>query len=106
MSDDFHNNNPIKATKRAHQCEQCGEAIAIGSPAVNGSGKYDGYFYSHHTHVECHEAGIAYAKLNHLWGEEFPWFQHMYEGDDHHGWLLENYPIVASRLGIASEVGE
>lgn len=101
--DDFHSNRTIKATRKAYECEQCGRKVDIGSPAIYGAGRFEGYFYTQHTHVECHAAAIAYAELSGLWGEEFPWFQHMDRDIDWTDWLLENHPIVAERLGLEKE---
>lgn len=98
---DFHTNRSIKAVRRDHVCEQCNGKIEIGQPAEYGSGKYDGYLYTTYVHVECHAAAVHYAKENGLWGEDWPWFQHMGNGEhDHHAWLLEHHPVVAARLNI------
>jgi hypothetical protein len=106
--DDFHSGRTIKAIRKPHECEHCGRQIEVGSPAEYGSGKYDGYFYTHYQHIECREAGIAYAKETGLWGEEFTWFQHA-DSDmraDFGPWLLEHHPIVAERLNIEREEDE
>lgn len=103
--DDFHSNKTIKATRKVHECEQCGRKIDIGSPAIYGAGRFDGYFYTQHQHIECHAAGIAYAEETGLWGEEFTWFQHS-ERDGFADWLLENHPTVADRLNIVREAAE
>lgn len=98
---EFHGVRDIKATRKAHVCEQCNTYIDVGSPARYSAGKWDGEFYTTHTHVECHAAALEYARLNDLWGEEWPWFQHMEDSEyEHHAWLLEHHPIVATRLSI------
>ncbi|QRM44010.1 hypothetical protein [Rhizobium sp. BG4] len=96
---EFHCDRTIKSTRKPHRCEQCNTMIDAGSPAHYGAGKFDGYFYSHHCHVECHAAAYALAEETDCWAEDFPWFQHMSE-TDHHEWLLTFYPIVADRLSI------
>lgn len=99
---DFHTQRSIKATRRDHVCDQCNKPIPKGSPADYGSGKYDGYIYSCYCHVECHAAASEYAEQNGLYGEDWPWFQHMENGEyEHHDWLLEQHPIVAERLGLS-----
>jgi hypothetical protein len=98
----FYCHRVIKATRKPHVCEQCGRRIEIGSPSHYRTGVWEGHFYAEHAHVECHEAAWEYATLNDLWGEEFPWFQHM-DDRDHHDWLLEKHPIVAGRLNIIDE---
>jgi hypothetical protein len=101
---DFHSSRTIKATRRNHSCDQCGKTIFQGCPAEYGSGKYDGNIYSVYTHVECHAAAVEYAKINGLYGEDWPWFQHMEDSEhEHHAWLLEKHPIVADRLNINRE---
>jgi len=97
---DFYSRRTIKATRKPHACNQCGKVIVSGSPAEYGSGMYEGYLYSLYDHIECHEAASAYAKLNDLYGEEWPNFQYMDDsGCDHLSWLRKEYPVVAERLG-------
>lgn len=101
MSDDFHISKVMKRTIEPHECEQCGTIIPPGSATLYSTGRYEGEFYSHHQHLECHEAAHAFATLNDLWNEEYPWFQHMERAEfDLDPWLLENHPVVAERLGI------
>jgi hypothetical protein len=106
--DDFHSGRTIKATRKQHVCEQCGRKIETGSPAHYAAGRFDGYFYTQHVHIECQAAATAYAELNGLWGEDFPWFQHA-DRDmraDFGPWLLDHHPIVAERLNIEREKDE
>lgn len=101
---DFHSSRDIKKTRKSYVCEQCNKVIDAGSPAHYGFGIYEGDAYSVHTHVECQAAASAYAKLNDAYGEDWPWFQHMENSEcEHHGWLLENHPVVAARLNIELE---
>lgn len=100
--DDFHSGRTIKAVRKARCCYQCNKKIEIGFPAEYVFGKYEGDVYSHHIHPECDAAATEYAKMNDLWGEEFPYFPDM--DNEHHDWLLENHPIVAERLGIVKEI--
>jgi hypothetical protein len=98
---DFHSSKDIKSTRKENLCGQCGSKIPCGSQAKYSFGKYEGETYSVYTHVECADAAREFAELNGLWGEEYPWFQHMEDGDfGHRAWLLEKHPIVAKRLNI------
>ena len=104
---DFHSSREIKKTRKQYVCEQCNRVIEVGSPAHYGFGVYEGDAYSVHTHVECQEAARDYAAQNDAYGEEWPWFQHMENGEfDHHAWLLDHHPIVADRLNIVREAAE
>lgn len=99
---DLHFSRQIKAVRVKQRCEQCGTTILPGEPAHYAFGKYANETYSYYCHQECRLAGRAFAELNGLWGEDYPWFQHMEDGEfAHHAWLLENHPIVAERMGIA-----
>jgi hypothetical protein len=95
----FQSERNIKACRKVHRCEQCDTRIQIGEPAVRISGTWDGNFYSYHVHLECHEAGLAFAKETGLWGEDFTWFNQDRERDTIE-WLLEHYPIVANRMNL------
>jgi len=97
---DFNFTKVIKATRKPHQCEQCGTTIKVGSTAHHVVGSYYRDFYSYRVHPECEAAGIAYAKMTGCWGEDFMWFQHCLEERDDKLWLLEHHPIVAERLGL------
>jgi 8-oxo-dGTP pyrophosphatase MutT (NUDIX family) len=91
----------VKAVRKAHCCEQCNTMINVGEPAKYNFGIWEGYPFSAYVHLECKEAADAYAELNDLWFEDYPWFQFMDNSEhDHHAWLLENHPIVAARLGV------
>lgn len=104
---DFSSTRSVKATRKDNICEQCGRKIEAGSAAMYAFGNWDGYTYSHYTHMECHDASVAYAKEFDLWGEEWPWFRDMENSDfEHHGWLRENYPVVADRLNIPTKIEE
>lgn len=100
---DFSVSKIIKATRKPHNCEQCGKAIDVGSTAHYAAGSYYRDFYRYHVHPECEAAGIAYAKMTGCWGEDFMWFQHQLEERDDKLWLLENHPVVAERLGLSME---
>lgn len=100
---DFHSERTIKATRKKHECEQCGKAIEVGAPAYHHSGVYYGDFYCSYQHVECQAAGNAYAEMTGCWGEDYMWFQHGLSERDDELWLLENHPIVAGRLGLEPE---
>lgn len=101
MSDDFQQSQHIRSTRKIHVCEQCGRYIEVGFPASYLFGKCDGCTYSTYQHIECDAAARAYAELNDLWGEEYPWFQHM-DDTDHYDWLAQNHPVVAARLNISA----
>lgn len=103
---DLYSERQIKATRKAHLCEQCGRQIEAGSPAYYAFGVYYGDTYSQHEHVECRMAARAYAELNDCWEEDYPWFQHMDRDIDWTGWLLEHHPVVAERLNIEREEEE
>ena len=98
---DFASCKDIKAVRKPHECQQCGREVSVGSPARYSCGRWDGYFFGGYTHIECHNAAHEYATDNGLWGEEYPWFQHMDDREHrHHGWLLEKHPVVAERLRV------
>lgn len=102
---DLHVTRSVKAVRQPAFCYQCNKMIEVGSPAEYVFGKYEGDLYSLYIHPECDAAARDYAKLNGLWGEEFPFFPEMEDSEwGHHGWLLDNHPVVASRLGIVCEV--
>lgn len=100
---DFSVSKIIKATRKPHTCEQCGTEIEVASTCHYFTGSYFRDFYSHHVHLECEAAGIAYAKMSGCWGEDFMWFQHSLEEQEDKSWLLEHHPIVAARLGLNAE---
>ena len=43
----------VKATRKPHVCEYCGNEISIGSPAINEHGIYDGRAFSRYTCADC-----------------------------------------------------
>jgi hypothetical protein len=100
-------NRQIKAVRKVHVCEQCNRKIDVGSPAQYQFGIWEGEPFGTYVHPECHAAAHAYAELNDLWFEDYPWFQFMDNSEhDHHAWLLENHPVVADRLNIKREAAE
>ncbi len=98
---DFHHTRDIKSTRKVHVCEQCDRPISFGSAARSAAGVFEGNFYTQYLHIECDDAARAFAELNDMWGEDWPWFRQMDDSEfDHHAWLLEHHPIVAARLGL------
>ena len=97
---DFHSERKISQTRKPHECQQCGKIIDAGMPAIKGSGSYFGDLYSQYEHIECYAAGRAYAKISGCWGEDYMWFQHGLEELEDKLWLLDEYPVVAARLGL------
>jgi len=100
---DFHVESVVAAARKQHSCEQCGQPVEVGSPYRRGAGSYDGEMYSHATHIECHEAAQALARLSGAWDEDYPWFRHMDMDREDREWLLKEHPVVAERLGIVAE---
>lgn len=100
---EFNSTRSINAVRRERPCEQCGRKIHAGDPATYSSGKWEGEIYSHYSHVECHAAAHAYATKFDLWGEDYPWFQHMEMEWEDKEWLLDNHPKVADRLNLERE---
>lgn len=101
MSDFSGQTRHIKAVRKPHECDQCGRQIDVGSSARYAFGIWEGCPSSFYVHPECGDAAREYAKLNDLWDEEWPWFQHMDDSEyDHHAWLLAHHPLVAERLNI------
>ena len=100
---DFHVESVVAAARKQRTCEQCGQPVEVGWPYLRGAGSYDGQMYSHATHIECHEAAQALARLLGAWGEDYPWFRHMDIDLEDREWLLKEHPVVAERLGIGAE---
>ena len=90
----------VKAVRKRHICDGCREHIDIGNPAVCWVGMSDDESASFTYHPDCREAEI---KLNdtHGWryGDEWMGLAD-YEHDDM-PWLIETYPAVAVRMGLA-----
>lgn len=107
MGYDFHTNKDVKAARKAYRCEQCGTLIEVGQPYKRHSGVWEGDFYTQAAHPECHNASVAYANLHDLWGETFPFFQHMDDQEpEDWKWCCEVHPIVAKRLGWDQRLAE
>ena len=49
------NERHVKACRKPHNCEWCGEIINIGEPAIRVAGVWDGDFGSYYLHHECYE---------------------------------------------------
>lgn len=96
----FASERQVKATQKAHRCDACFKQIHAGGPAVRWSGMSDGEFHACIYHVDCREAEL---KLNGLSGYRFGDDWMGLEDRDHQDepWLLEEFPEVAARLGIA-----
>lgn len=100
---EFNSTRTVKAVRKVHECEQCGRNINVGDPATYSVGRWEGDIYSFYSHPECAAAAHAYATEFVLWGEDYPWFQHMELEWEDKEWLLDNHPKVAERLNIERE---
>ena len=101
----FHCSRTVKGRKQ-HRCEQCGTVIPAGEMQVVSAGSNYGDFYSYRAHVECEDAGKAYATMTGYWGEEYTWFQHHDSEIRDWQWMVEDHPIVAARLGWDKRLSE
>jgi len=98
---EFHTTRLVQKLEVKHSCEQCGQSIDVGAPAQHSMGVWEGEEYSHYEHVDCHAAGLAYARRFNCWGDDYPWLQHYSEYDLDGAWLRKNYPEIIARLGWA-----
>jgi hypothetical protein len=104
---DYGKTRQIKSTRKEHGCEGCNHKIPGGSPAVYAFGRWDGYTYSYHRHIECAAAQDAFAEEHGMGGEEYPWFNHCeLTLEEATPFLLEHHPIVAQRLGLVGPLSE
>ena len=94
---DFHDKRTVEATRKAYRCMECERRIAKGDRAVARSGRYDGDFYSHHTHVDCDAVSNAYAKQFDMWGEDTVQLHQLFEVDELL-WLIGEHSEVAERM--------
>lgn len=97
---DFHASSTVVARKR-HACEQCGQPIEVGTPHYKAAQVWEGEFSAYREHIECHK---AWRELNfELRGIDYSDGAPFLRGDDHEqddrGWMCEQYPVVAHRMG-------
>ena len=62
MIDGFQDEQTVKSTRKVHQCYECRTPIDKGSEAVRISGRWDGAFFSNHSHPDCYAASIHYFR--------------------------------------------
>lgn len=89
--------------RKPHQCGQCGKMIQPGERYRRQTYVDCGDFNVYSEHVECGAAAAYYAKLADLYGDEWPCLCDDVCPDDH-GWLMQDFPIVAGRLGIQGPI--
>jgi len=108
----FHSTRDIKAVRKEHVCEHCLTKIAIGEPAINAAGVYDGDFYSYYVHPECEAWGTDYAKRGDLWGDEYVWLHDVWsdigtqDSINELRHIIEKFPKVAALIDAASRLRE
>ena len=97
---DFHTKSTVTARKR-HRCEQCGEAIEVGTAHYKAAQVWEGEFCAFREHIECNK---AWQELNFdLRGidrcEGALFLRDDSHEDDDRAWMHEKYPSVAERMG-------
>ena len=98
----FYSENPIKAIRKARQCDGCGRFFEIGCPALKCAGVEDGQFWSATYHVECRRAEIALNELHDIrFGDE--WMPLSDIDWEDFPWLIEGFPEVAARMKITTK---
>jgi hypothetical protein len=96
---DLNREHPVKSTRKVAPCEGCGQPIDLGSTAIRWTGMSEGRFDTTLYHTECRAAEIAYNVLRQTgWGD---WERLADMEDTDYDWLIERYPIVAKRKGLA-----
>jgi hypothetical protein len=51
----FHNETPVKSTRKERKCDGCFEKIPIDSEAMRGAGTFQGEFYSYIICIPCND---------------------------------------------------
>ncbi len=97
---DFYSERRVKRTRRPHQCRECMTEVAVGSPAIVSTGRYDGFF-TYHSHVECSEAGRVHAEGSGLWGEDYMFLVDLLDYTEALSWLMERHPVAFERLRLS-----
>ncbi|QWY83686.1 hypothetical protein [Rhizobium phage RHph_X2_26] len=93
-NDDFQHVRRFNALSRRRPCEQCGQTIATGEPAMHRHGRKHGDVYRLYAHISCHDAAEAF---NDAFGGSWPAFHR--EADElDRAWIAERWPGVADRL--------
>jgi hypothetical protein len=93
----------VKAVRKRKACDGCGQYIEVGSPATRWAGLTDGDFGTAIYHPDCRLAEVALNDKNECRADEWWPLSELYEED--RPWLLEAFPAVAARMGIAPEGG-
>lgn len=87
-----------RKARKQHRCDGCAQTIEVGSTYVRWAGTTDGDFSAASFHQDCRAAEIALNKLSGTDWDEWMGLQDM-ETDDW-PWLLEDFPAIATRMGI------
>ena len=93
----------IAKTKVRRACAECEKTIEIGSCAirrftVDGNDHFEAF-----SHIECDDAGQAYAHMTDNWGDDYWHLWELNEGEDLM-WLLNHHPMAADRVGAPQRV--
>lgn len=97
----FYRERQIKSVRKARRCTGCSDLIAVGQPALDCSGHYDGDFWSATFHSDCRAAELGLNKLHDTMHDEWMSLDDM-EWEDW-PWLIEEFPAVAARMNITTE---
>lgn len=91
----------VKAVRKRHRCDGCRQHIEVGQPANRWAGMSDGEFAAVIYHPECREAEVALNDILGSHGAE-EWCVLSDIEDEDRPWLIEEFPIVAQRMGLAA----
>lgn len=97
----FNREYDVKAVRKSRRCDVCRAPIEIGFPAIRWVGMIDDEFGTLIFHPDCRGAEIAYNRMTNCNWDEWYSLASDLEPDDH-AWLLDEWPAVAARMGIAN----
>lgn len=104
---DFTNFRTVRAAKQ-HRCDQCGKPINVGEQYQYTAFVFEGDFGAYREHPDCRN---AWAQLNFGLRDISPPDETFFLIDDEiepeeKTWVLGKFPLVADRLGWATEAAE
>lgn len=96
----FSGERAVKAIRKRHVCDGCGNYIEIGDSALRWAGMIDGDFGTAIYHLDCRTAEVAYNQdiLGYVWGDDWRCLSEIDKDD--WPWLIDAHPTVAKRMGI------
>jgi len=100
MTDNITLSDETRTARKQYLCDQCLQPVVPGQKYRRLRGIWEGTPSIFRSHAECEDAAAQMRDYHDLLPDEGVPLLHTDTQPEDHEWIVDEFPVVASRLGI------